>query len=155
MCDSGHPVHGIDLKEWPRPSEATLKSGITDIAGEFLTEVRCYPEGTIWIPDVRKLGLTDKRTIVSRKRTRNMFDFTSLWKKEVFSKLDEVILAERDLDVPGPSAPEPVSHTTTSSSSPPPVAGNAVTDDTEEDVIYANFDPSGRRSPGLGRGLFG
>lgn len=41
------------------------------------------------LPDIRKLDILNRRFIVSRKRTRNLFDLTSLWKKVVLSRLDE------------------------------------------------------------------
>ena len=81
-----------------------------------------------------------------------MFDFTSLWKKEVFSKLDEVILSERDLDVPG--KPDTVPHALTASSDRQPSGSNAPEDDSDDDLIYVNYHPR-RRSPGLSKQTFG
>lgn len=152
MCDRGHPMGSQEfLRDWPRPSSATIGS-LTDVKGEFLTEVPDTAGGTIWIPDVRKIGMTDRRMIVSRKRTRNMFDYTSLWKKEVFKKLDEAVLTERDLIGQHNAAQEPRS---TSASNPQlPSTSNVVGEDSDEDIIYANINP-GRRSPGLGHGYFG
>jgi hypothetical protein len=40
------------------------------------------------MPDVRKINILNRRMIVSRKRTKNLFDLTSLWKKTVISKLE-------------------------------------------------------------------
>jgi hypothetical protein len=57
--------------------------GIPGLCSEILT-----PDGPICMPDIRKCSLAKARTIVSRKRTRNLFDLTSLWKKAVFTKLD-------------------------------------------------------------------
>lgn len=42
-----------------------------------------------FVPDIRKIGILNRRMIVSRKRTRNLFDLTSLWKKTVLTHLDE------------------------------------------------------------------
>ena len=33
--------------------------------------------------DVRSVGFFDKRWIVSRKRNKNVFDYTSIWKKNL------------------------------------------------------------------------
>ena len=40
------------------------------------------------MPDVRKINFANKRILVSWKRTRNLLDLTSLWKKTVLSTLD-------------------------------------------------------------------
>ncbi|KAH8070034.1 hypothetical protein BXZ70DRAFT_866943, partial [Cristinia sonorae] len=53
-------------------------------------------DGPIEVPDLRKISIIDASILVSKKRTRNMFDFTSLWKRSVFERLDEVVLADRD-----------------------------------------------------------
>jgi hypothetical protein len=47
------------------------------------------------MPDVRKIGFSNKRILVLRKHTRNLFDLTSLWKKTVLTTLDNDAL---DLD---------------------------------------------------------
>jgi len=44
------------------------------------------------IPDVRTIGLANRKLIVSRKRTRNLFDLTSLWKKTVIDRLERDVL---------------------------------------------------------------
>ena len=44
------------------------------------------------VPDVRTIGLTNRKLIVSRKRTRNLFDLTSLWKKTVIGQLERDVL---------------------------------------------------------------
>jgi hypothetical protein len=41
------------------------------------------------MPDVRLVGFHNKRVLVSRKRTRNLFDLTSLWKKTVLTSIDQ------------------------------------------------------------------
>jgi hypothetical protein len=58
---------------------------------EFLTEVPTH-EGPVMLPDVRKLDILNRRVIVSRKRTRNLFDLTSRWKKIVLERLDKEVL---------------------------------------------------------------
>jgi hypothetical protein len=40
-------------------------------------------------PDIRKTDILNRRMITSRKRTKNLFDFTSLWKKMVIQGMDE------------------------------------------------------------------
>ena len=151
VADAGHDMKPSTLQKWPRPALSNIGS-LGDTLHQFKTLVKVWPSGEEYIPDVRLIGLTDKRLIVSRKRTRNMFDFTSLWKKEVFSKLDEAVLEERDLDAPAPPVPE---QPTTASSSHHPPLGTDPRGDSDDDVIYVNYNPSGRRSPGLGRGTFG
>ncbi|SJL12000.1 uncharacterized protein ARMOST_21447 [Armillaria ostoyae] len=48
--------------------------------------------GTEEIPDIRKIGILNRRMIVSKKRTRNLFDLTNLWKRTVLLRLDEDVL---------------------------------------------------------------
>ena len=46
------------------------------------------------LPDVRQLDILKRRTIVSRKRTRNLFDLTNLWKNIVLLKMDQQVLED-------------------------------------------------------------
>ena len=59
---------------------------------EDVEPARCVvvstPTGPLPIPDVRTIGFANRRMIVSRKRTRNLFDLTSLWKKTVITRMD-------------------------------------------------------------------
>ncbi|KAI0026678.1 hypothetical protein K488DRAFT_18358, partial [Vararia minispora EC-137] len=75
---------------WPsvRDKNSLEREGVL---AQFLTPVRVQPgsDEFLHVVDLRKLSIWDRRMITSRKRTRNMFDFTSLWKNIVFSKLDE------------------------------------------------------------------
>jgi hypothetical protein len=67
-------------------------SGTTGDIGsipEELVEVIFTPEGKRKMPDVTKLGFEKRRFIVSRKRTKNLFDLTALWKKVVLTGMDE------------------------------------------------------------------
>jgi hypothetical protein len=68
-----------------------------DLAGTdaALSVVVGTPTGPLPIPDVRKIDLAQK-VIVSRKRTRNLFDLTSLWKKTVLQKLEEDVLVPEE-----------------------------------------------------------
>jgi hypothetical protein len=63
---------------------------ITECRPRFQTEVRTS-DGLKLIPDIRKIGILNRRMIVSRKRTRNLFDMTSLWKKTVLAKMDAAL----------------------------------------------------------------
>lgn len=76
----------------PNPDQlGSLSSG-----GAPGSTIKVCPPGRelFWIPDIRKMHIVDKRVIVSKKRGRNMFDLTSLWKKMVLQKLDERVLEE-------------------------------------------------------------
>ena len=56
-----------------------------DLTMSFVTA-----EGTRFVhPDIRKTNILNRRMITSRKRTRNLFDLTSLWKKMVIQGIDE------------------------------------------------------------------
>jgi hypothetical protein len=46
------------------------------------------PSGPWLMPDIRKIGFANKKLMVSRTRTRNLFDLTSLWKKTVLRTLE-------------------------------------------------------------------
>lgn len=65
------------------------------------------------VPDMSKIRILNSRMIVSRKRTKNLFDLTSLWKKIVLLKMEERVLQENhDIEVPankGPAQGESVS----------------------------------------------
>ena len=60
---------------------------ISECRPQFQTEIRTSG-GPKLLPDIRKIGILNRRMIVSRKRTRNLFDMTSLWKKTVLEKMD-------------------------------------------------------------------
>jgi hypothetical protein len=60
-------------------------------AEEFMTPVTLLGGPPASLPDIRIIGILNRRTIVSRKRTRNLFDLTNLWKRQVFSSLDRVV----------------------------------------------------------------
>ena len=50
------------------------------------------PSGPSPILDIQILGLANRKLIVSRKHTRNLFDLTSLWKKTVINRLERDVL---------------------------------------------------------------
>jgi hypothetical protein len=45
-------------------------------------------KGTVVIPDITKLDILDRRLMVARRRTKNLFDLTSLWKKTVLHSME-------------------------------------------------------------------
>jgi hypothetical protein len=55
-----------------------------------LTQLVHTPDGIEPVPDVTRLGFEKRRFMVSRKRTRNLFDLTSIWKKVVLTRMDEL-----------------------------------------------------------------
>jgi hypothetical protein len=77
-------------KEFPAPTESTD----LEVKPEFL--LGSAFEREMRVPDVRKIDILDRRVITSRKRTRNLLDLTSLWKKTVLEKLDANIGLEQD-----------------------------------------------------------
>ena len=42
-----------------------------------------------FVPDIRKIGILNRRMIVSRKRTRNLFDLTNIWKNTVIDNMPD------------------------------------------------------------------
>jgi hypothetical protein len=50
----------------------------------------------VFVPDVRKTSILNRRMITSRKRTKNLFDLTSLWKKIVLEELDARVASPID-----------------------------------------------------------
>ena len=73
-------------KEWPR---VTAVTGSLTVRSDLCTQIPTGWGGTVAVPDIRKINILNSRIIVSRKRTRNLFDLTSLWKKMVLTKIDE------------------------------------------------------------------
>ena len=109
-----HAERGDYTMEFPPPvSEAV--GGLTkhDCAPGLSSAVTGRGGVTGWLPDTRKLGIQNRRLITSRKRTRNLFDLTSLWKKIVIDTLDEQALPDNDVGVddllvPGPALAGPI-----------------------------------------------
>jgi len=60
---------------------------VTDTPEALCVSVRTMA-GPALLPDIRAIGLDKSRWLVSRKRTRNLLDLSSLWKKTVFEKLE-------------------------------------------------------------------
>ena len=75
--------------------------GLEDIDRELCSPVRTS-DGLVMMPDIRKLDILNRRMIVSRKRTKNLFDLTGLWKKTALQRLEEATLEQenRDVEIP-------------------------------------------------------
>ncbi|OJT03966.1 hypothetical protein TRAPUB_5352 [Trametes pubescens] len=61
---------------------------------DLLTRVQGRDGQPVEVADLRKIQLIGNRVLVSKKRTKNLFDLTSLWKRIVFQKLDEKALEQ-------------------------------------------------------------
>jgi hypothetical protein len=81
--------------EYPPPQEDEHKG--LEVGNHTLLsrDPRSNDQDPSWVFDLSKIGMLDKRILVSRKRTRNLFDLTNLWKKIVFTTLDEQIGQEQ------------------------------------------------------------
>ena len=69
-------------------------AGLRGVRSDLMAEVRAPGGGTVMVPDIRKINMLNRRMIVSRKRTRNLFDLTSLWKKIVLLNMEQQVLQE-------------------------------------------------------------
>ena len=78
--------------------DAELEHGVTDVKPDLFANVLSNAGETVFVPDLRKIGLLRSRWIVSRKRNTNLFDLSNVWKKIVFQKLDENIAQEGGVD---------------------------------------------------------
>jgi hypothetical protein len=56
--------------------------------------------------DIRKTNILNRRMIVSKKRTRNLFDLTSLWKKTILLRMEKETLENQQ--VVNPALEEPI-----------------------------------------------
>lgn len=84
-------LNSLDNKEriaYLHPSASW--AGLSSVSPDFLTDF-WTADGPRPMPDISKLGFLNNRFIVSRKRTKNLFDLTSLWKKTVLQKMEEDI----------------------------------------------------------------
>lgn len=63
-----------------------------ELSSDEFTSVVQTTEGPRAMPDLRKLGFLNRRMLVSRKRTLNLFDLTSLWKKIVLTGYEQEVL---------------------------------------------------------------
>ena len=84
--------------------------------------------------DLNKLGLTNSRVIVSRKRTRQLFDLSTLWKKTVLSTLEEAMVTE---DILPPNQTAPTRRVALVHEDPTPVGPRSRTPDSDDgETIY-------------------
>jgi hypothetical protein len=72
--------------------------------------------------DLRKTDILNRKIIVSRKRTRNLFDLSSLWKKVVFEQLEALVGEDTSNELSGQPREtsrvhqlNPINHSTTTS----------------------------------------
>jgi hypothetical protein len=74
-----------------------------DFSGDFVgvgsTTFTDLNGDEVSVPDVSKIGIFNRRWITSRKRTRNLFDLTNLWKKTVLETLDARVLDHQFIDL--------------------------------------------------------
>jgi hypothetical protein len=75
--------------------------GETDPA--LCVDVQLSPGVSVAIPDISKLDILNRRLLVARRRTRNLFDLTGLWKKTVIHQME--ISALEPID-PNEDAPD-------------------------------------------------
>jgi hypothetical protein len=147
-------LEAADATDWRRSKYGMTNSsheGLSDVDPRYLT-VWETDDGPVAMPDIRKIGFDQKRFLVSRKRTRNLFDLTNLWKKTVFTRLDQAVVAEqREETAAEASDPEGDDDFGTAIfseddyRSPPPLpvaSTSAMTLDDNETVRYVN-----RKSP--------
>jgi len=78
-------------EEFPRERTLSWPARLSDPLMEMVTPfLSRFADGTVeHLPDVTKTDILNRRLIVSRKRTQNMFDLTSIWKNIVLKKLEE------------------------------------------------------------------
>jgi hypothetical protein len=97
--------------EFPAPRDED--QGYFDTAQRFTVAVKPFAghdrqddAEAILVPDIRKIGILNRRLITSRKRTRNLFDLTSFWKKTVLEKLDDLVSEQMSTDLIHPGGIE-------------------------------------------------
>jgi len=75
------------------PMFSASHGGLDGVCSELCSEVTTV-NGSHLMPDIRKINILQRRMITSRKRTRNLFDLTSLWKKTVLSRIEDDTLTQ-------------------------------------------------------------
>ncbi len=73
------------------PVDPASNDEITDVRPELYCSGTGRAGEEVFVPDLRKIGITGCRWLVSRKRGTNLLDLSNKWKKIVFQKLDEEI----------------------------------------------------------------
>jgi hypothetical protein len=82
--------------EFPAPPEED-KSDLLCRVDSWLNKPSDDPDTwTHPVLDIRRTNMLNRRLITSRKRTRNLMDIASLWKRTVLEHLDERVLDEID-----------------------------------------------------------
>ena len=79
-------------RPFPAP-DPNSEDDIGDVRPELYCEV-VKGSDTVFVPDLRKIGILGRRWLVSRKRNTNLYDLSQKWKKVVFETLDEQIQNE-------------------------------------------------------------
>ena len=85
-----------DRREFDTEFPSPLTTLVNDISSKPGLDLRyTMNDGTeIWVPDLRRINILNRRIITSRKRTRNLFDLTGLWKTIIFEQIDEKVLED-------------------------------------------------------------
>jgi hypothetical protein len=76
------------------PQYTLDRADLVDSLPEFCTLVMDANSMEQPIPDIRKLDILQRQMIVSRKRTRNLFDLTNLWRNIVLTNMDQQALKD-------------------------------------------------------------
>lgn len=105
----------------PYPEFPQLGGLIGDLADTKpeLTTLIDTVNGPVKMPDVRKLDILQRRWLVSKKRTRNLFDLTSIWKTDTIA-VQERKQHEEIASTIKPPTPQPDVDLDTPESSPAP-----------------------------------
>ena len=81
---------------------ASVRFGLKTVDGK---------RGELYVPDLRRTDILDRRMLVSRKRTTQLFDIVNLWKKIVLDKHTDVETGRQDsihpADQPAAGPPGP------------------------------------------------
>jgi hypothetical protein len=85
-----------NMNKHVEPDELKRRNGITwvpqnPVVLRFAPLVIDFNHHTTLTLTLTQIGILNRRMIVSRKRTRNLFDMTSLWKKTVLAAMDSNI----------------------------------------------------------------
>jgi hypothetical protein len=75
------------------PMFSTSHGDLDGVSLELCSEITTS-NGPFLMPDIRKISILNRRMIMSQKRTCNLFDLTSLWKKTVLSRIEDDTLAQ-------------------------------------------------------------
>ena len=82
----------VDL-EYPQYSTMETDIGdLEDVHGAWVTTVVDSSGKKFSVPSVSKLRMTERRVLVSKKRTKNLFDFTTRWKQHVLRRYETAAL---------------------------------------------------------------